>query len=971
MLGINCLLRNGQILPELRDIIRSAGYELAANGNRPSIQAVFGVLRKVGLEVDIQTTSLLYEDVFDTTDPIFSSVEELADARAETFRDLIDAEASELKLREIGKDNPVVQNVEKIMKSLQLVAGQIPTMQRTMQDRLAKAAQRVMKVKPEKQGERTSWDIIREVLQIEQPNDFAGLGNMETAETMWKEFQKEFNEMAGELEQKGDVYNAEKIRQYADILEDATYKFMLSTPETQKVIKDTLGEAGFTKEINTQAGPKKIIDWNKVITSNVDFKQTIKDIFGKKGFSEAETNRIADELESEFKEIKAAKMERALDLKNKDAKKQPPKNAVNRLLNLYQLGIFNNANQNALFKVLGVSGVTQARINRLQQLMTVFNQAQQLPVSSWSATYIRTIQREIEKIIEQSEEGQSGAINLIRKWGFYSQLSNTLLLSNPQNIAENVTSGIMQYLMTALTNPSAVRQAINVTADVLTDVAKGGVREGHELFNTFNSSGNLEDRYNFETAETPKEKIAAYAALIPRLALSSIDNSFKAGLVHTMGINALKKVLIRQGATAEEANLLINEGFYGNRAELESIAKDLEDNLRAMGIPAAKGKWKRMAAEMAWANMLSDGQFFHDTLDRLQKAGQVDKNLNPEINANLLKAIRNAAEGAASKGLGHQSDSWLLGLLDSVSRNLGDRVTTARQTGRGLASAEIMRNAYSAVNRYRPGSLRWWWLGFEKSSGLAFVQTLISDVILNKWLGKIPLNFNKIDLSDTNDNLQEELDKYMSLRQRLVRETVGPIIAYAIGNTVFAAVLSGFGGDDDSQGEKAQKLALWMLENNARKRWMQKLLPPQTYNYLTTLAWVDKYGKIHTKKIDEIKDPLDLRNLIATDNMIRNFVNNYSEASIVKLFDGLITAMGADKSVWPALGEFSGNFFNLGGPLKSYQIWKDAFIANPKMSKKEYDKIKPNDFWEGFLHQSLNSELYLKAQTENKPIKKK
>lgn len=962
MLGINCLLKNLEILPNLRDVVEDIGYSLAADGKSPSIKSVFRLLRAAGVEVDIQTLSNIYEDTFDLSDPIFSSQEEIDEARDQAFNDLLEAEAEEIKYLQIGKDKPSVAVADKFIKALKIIEERIPSVQRLMQDRLAKAAKRATGLKSEKADKKTSEQILREVLQIEKPNDFSGLGRMENAETLWQEFKKEFIAMAKELEGKDDVYSAQKLLEYAEVLEDATYKFFMSAPEVQQVIGDTLKESGFSKTINTKSGSRSVVDWAKLISAGgFDFTKAVKDVFGKKGFSESDTDRIANQLLSDYNAMRAAKIKVALDTKNKDTKRQTPKSAINRLNTLYNLGIFNNANKNALFKLLGVSNVTQARINRLNNLMKIYNQSVQHPVTKWTTSYIRTIQREIENIIEQSEESREGLVKLVRQWGFFSQWNNSFLLSNPQNIAENTTSGIMQFLMTSLTSPKAAFEAAKVVGNVWSDVAQGGVREGHELYNTFNSSGNLEDRYNVETAKTTGDKIKAYAALLPRVALSAMDNSIKAGLVHEMGVGTLKKVLMRQGLTASEANTIINDGFYGNKAEIEAVAKQLENNLVAMGVNTARGKWKRLASEMAWANMLTDGQFFHETLDKLKQQGQVRQSVNPTINEPLLKAIRGAAETAASKGLGHQGDSMIVQFMDAFSQYFSGKVTEARQRGSGLAWAEIQRNVFANVNRYRPGSLRWWWLSFEKSSGLALLQTLITDVLLGKRiLGGNYFSFKTLDVSDTNDNLEEDLAKYLSLRQRLVRETVGPVFAYTVGNIVLSSVLSSFGGADDK--ERVFEFAKWMYEDDARKRWLQKLLPPQTYNYLTSIAWRDQFGNVKTKKIEDIKDPKDLRNLIDAENVLRNFANNFSEANVNRLFRGLQKSLGQGDTGGVEVGQFIGNFLNLGGALRSGQIWKDAFTSDPRMSKEEWKQIKPETGWEGFLQQTLNEDLYERTQ---------
>lgn len=68
-------------------------------------------------------------------------------------------------------------------------------------------------------------------------------------------------------------------------------------------------------------------------------------------------------------------------------------------------------------------------------------------------------------------------------------------------------------------------------------------------------------------------------------------------------------------------------------------------------------------------------------------------------------------------------------------------------------------------------------------------------------------------------------------------------------------------------------------------------------------------------------------------------------------------------------GKTVANIFNLGGILKSYQLNSDAIKVmsgeSTKLTKQQYKNIKAQDFWEGFMYNSLDRETY-KAAADKK-----
>lgn len=987
MLGIDCLKLNPELKGELKDLVEMIGWDIAAGRTNPltgspykmsaSITNVYRQMRKMGIEIDGQTLSHLYGEVFQS-DERFSQEPELEDFRNESYRNLIAAEADMMKTREIGKDNAVTSVVSTLMRQVKLISDTNTSVQKLFQERLLKAAKRVTGFKSENsENKKSAADILREVLLLENKNTFPGdykgspFSAMENARTLWREFKKEFNEMADILEEKDDVYNAEKIRQYADILEGATYKFLMSSAEAQKVINETLKDAGYTKDVKSGATTRQIVDWNKVFNdTEFDFTETIKKVFREKGFTEPQLDRIAEEMQDEWDRVKALKMERALDIKNKPSMPKPQKSAIKKVQNLYNLGIFNKANQTALFKALGIGSATTAQINQLQQLMALNNKALSSPLEEWSETYVKTIQRDIEVIIEQAEENRDAIVKLIRKWGFFNQLGSALVLSNPQNIVENVTSGAFQTIITTLfTQPRHAAHTFSTMYTAFKDVIRGGVRVGQERGNTFNSSGVYEDRYNFETAKTISQKAAAAGGLLARAVLSAPDNAYKTALINQIAIDTFKSELIRQGATAAEANTIINEALYANEKELRDAAKAMAAGLAGSGIKInSEIKEERIYNELVWANLASDGQFFPDIIKSLVDTGKVRPDAIEGVDTIFLKQILKGAEVAASRGLGHEADSILLSTLDALSRKLGMQVSEARRKGYGLDKAVGVQTAFGIANRYAYGGLRWLWLTIEKTSGLALLQTVITDLLVpgikERSLGRAFNQYSSraIDINDGNP-LQTDNDKarrinergdaiarYASLKQRLIRETVGPVFSFGMLMVVQAVLASG--DDDDEKKRSLVKLAVEIRKDKTLTRWAQKTFPPAMFNYIMSLAKL-KNNKV--EKVD-IKDfDLPSENVFdyffgkrALINITETFKNNYNQSGIDRLVKSFMDVADGKQNAPGAFGEAILNA-TLSNPVKAFDIYKNSLMKQPILDDRTRKKLKSEDLGEGIL----------------------
>lgn len=991
-LKIHCVLGDPTVKKHLEDVTELVGLQLQADGKVPSFQNVFNTLREVGVEADLQTIAHIYSYKFDLTDSQFTNQKKLDALSGKTLDRIIKKTHTLIRKKELGRDALAIDVANELTKLISPDVGSDPTVQRIIRDRLLKFAKRQAEIKGKKIEGKTTDEILKEALTIDskQPlnSPFGPLGYLQTAKEAYEELQQVFKDVA---ETAGSPYQAANIKEYADKLAAAQYSLMLSHAETKKIIYDVFKEAGLTKELQTKTGPKTVIDWKAVNSSETGSEDMIRTVFSSKVdgsgnplYTVSDIDRIVEAFQQEVKDVRTAKRQAALDAANDRAEKvkiPSSKTDLDRLMELYDLGIFGQARQAALLKVLGVTSSTLGNIKRIENILRLTNNATKTPITKWSRSFIKTLDREIEREIEEMEEGQSGKLMAVRRLLFLLQLNSALILTNIQNIIENFISALLEAGIAALSNPRAVVDAAKIFTNVLIDSGLGGVREGDELQNAFNTSAGLSERFSLQNAKSFEDKFWAGINALPTLLLSSTDNAFKSALIHLRVVRAAKNTLVKGGMTKEEANIVLNDVLHANGPEIMDHAKILTGALKAAGVRVTKATTNRIAAELSYGNLAS-GNVFKDITDQAILRG--DLKPNPEgwgpIGEPFVRSIISAAASTAGKGLGHEADVWLLKGVNALNITASEEVKKARKKGGtdALVDAELQRAGLAAVTRFRGGNLRWLILGLQKVSGLLLAETVIEETIKTRWgkafkgdfkeaKGWFRLNFDSVD-TDSGDEIKmtESLSKYMSLRARLARQTLIPLLSYTVGyHVLLPALLAAFGtaagaGDDDKEATAYAKLGRWIDEDPARKRWAQKMLPLAVYNYLT-FQNKKVYGEVSEKKNTNpprILDPFDPALNIGF------LTSQYSPPTITTFEDRLQTQLNKDDpaGLYPTLGEFMGNLLNLGAPLKMYDINSNAIKAlkgeSTRLSPEQKRNIKPEDWVDGFIYSQVNVAFY-------------
>ncbi len=932
-------------------------------------------MRKNGIEVDIQTAGALYASAFNLSDPLYTTRAQLDTQTGKTFERLKNATQSVLKKKEIKSDSPTVSVAAKIADLLAPRVGSNPTVQKQMEDRLFKWAKNQLKLRNIPLGQKTGFDAVKQALELElrqplnAPAPVGHIGMLESAHALQNELKQVFGDLA---QIAGTPYQQQGIVDAANVLASLPYSLMLSHSETQKVIKETMGKAGFTKQLNTKNGPKEVLDWHKIIKHKPDFRATIDEVFGQNGvgYSPQQVLRIQDAVAQEYEDLLKAKMTDALAQRNKQAvtpAEKTTKTATDRLYDVYNLGVFQSLQREALANVLGVNEIDAQAMKEIEDILRISKMAFDMEMSMWSPSFLRGLRRGIDRKLLKLEERTNLSLKAIRTISYLEQLNAGWIISNFQNAAQNLGSAMFEGMTTLLENPLQAKEAIEVFGNVFLDVTTGGVREGVEVSNVFEAQGSVEDVFTISSAKTTKDWMMAIASQYTRTVLSATDSAAKASLIHMKLVNTAANMLIRANTvngqakiTQGEAAMIINELFHGNTQAIANHAKFLADTLKASGEHGNKFTKRRMAEEIALANLLAGGNVFQDAIDQLISDNKlpIGTALNG-LNEKSLRALRLAANRSAARGLGHESDFAIMrATLDRMNLGVANLVTNARRAKHRTANeklgdirkAELGKITWAKFFRFRGGMLRWTVLTAMRSHFLPLLAEvayrggitglhLINPNYFSGNGGIHELRFKNLRL-DLNDEKQQEeaLTRYLSMRTRLAREFVGSTMAYGIGyKLILPAMLNMFigtlGGDkDDPEKLKAAYAALaeWIAADPARKRWFVMGLPLAVYNYAESLL-VGGYGKFKADEPENIVLP-GVEQFIDPMYLAKLFDVQWSQGTIPKLMDDLQKVGNKHmdeqgEGYAKIFGEQLGNFVNLGGATKMVQTNSNAIKA--------------------------------------------
>lgn len=325
MLGVSCLVKNTALVEDLKDLVAYIGYDNIANGRSASVKDVYNVIRKSGIEVDLQTVGHIYNEALPKTYNNIESDQQVSDYILKNYKDAIERAAMlEEKTGEktIGEDKAEIYLVNGILNMFTNANVADETTESdmvVMQNALWKGIQRKLNLQDnQKPTTQQQWkDILNKSLKFEELGLTDLNGRLNSIADLYDGMKDQLDDAGKELIRKGDWAEVERWFEMVDALQASTYSLLFSRGEAKELLDGMMKEAGFAKELK---GGKIVIDWNKLaggIGSTQDIRNNVQRVLEDNGFSDNVIESVKDSLENEFNDLVAKNIENQLTNKDK------------------------------------------------------------------------------------------------------------------------------------------------------------------------------------------------------------------------------------------------------------------------------------------------------------------------------------------------------------------------------------------------------------------------------------------------------------------------------------------------------------------------------------------------------------------------------------------------------------------------------------------------------------------------------
>lgn len=529
--------------------------------------------------------------------------------------------------------------------------------------------------------------------------------------------------------------------------------------------------------------------------------------------------------------------------------------ALDRLIainNINQGALFNENKQFAINDIVGLSGINQAVLDQIRQLVAAADEIRrgnnvQFPAQvsgdpaksrgAYAFQALSQIERKIKEIIRVNKIDRSTAQGIVKYIGDVFGAASSSLLINPGNISENILTGFASNVAESITllftnwrlykqlgqaqkdfwtawashATGGVANEVIVDTDISSDLQAG---ERLRLSNYFREYGKGIKGIASAILKTP----ATIYSLISRVIMNDFDAGFNSSLMRKKAIGSVYNALRGQGLSSEEtlksmdAALNISDSV---KKEIEIENRSIAEKLKSVGINPTKADMAQNALDMRLA-------LYENALAAAAK--EKGFNVTPKIISESTKALIESASLQA-KDLGGKKQ-LPVGTLDLVNtliysgahgllfpqRSLFKAQQVAEEEGRlkaaakNQAFAELYKNT---VGRFAGGIANFMALAVT-STPLGFVSAYSLSQQAQKQLRANP------DSGDVFKGEPGDIRKYAEyhnlIRSMVVRATMGSLAIAAW--AVFG------GGDDDDDGFISN-----LMQTKSGRRLLQKFAP--------------------------------------------------------------------------------------------------------------------------------------------------
>lgn len=891
MANLACLIKDTQIVEDIKDILRTAATLEIAEGRTFSLPKAYSLMRDAQIEVDLESVGHVYENTFDLTDGNFTAQGDVNAIVGASFKETLDnlvAMEPSVSNQTTGILSPAAQvakGMATAFRNANVTDIRTHSMILKMQKALDKAARRIVNKSdlPDKAKTGLGFeDVLRTALDLENrgfttlSNTFNHLGDV------WIEFQKEIDAYRKAMKA-SDASEAEiaSFEKYTQTLMDKGYELMLSSREAQDTVKGALIEAGFGREITQKGVVRQILDWKKLANIGGDLgvmRENVSRVLSDKGFNQSEIDRINQTLENEYISLKASVIEKGLTALNQRNKisKGTQKSSAKRLAELYSYGLFDampDTYDHLLNNLMGVPDLDQETFSKLKvfakSLQTLYSTRfnDQTLNEEQLKTGINTIGVQIEKVLHANRNNHSKFLRVATAIQTYMEGAQRMILNTLKNAwFQNPLSGYEAKLNTRVaynkfSSPEMQVQQTRVANAVRKDIVRNGGVPFGDVNSVFVNRGGFDNLVNSWSDSKLYHKVMSVA--IGRFGLDALDSFYKVSLVEKKFAGAMIKVLTdpsnpnkmtKEDALSYVSEKLTGQNFEKAKAEAEKVIAKINSEAGMKVIPDDDYVAVRMANDMVKAALVQ----------------------GTKVTEDMIMAAYKSSYRAAGRDLGHVPNNWLSKQIQlgssNIEKNIADAVKKKQYSDAAvwtLASIAFRNFA----NPFIGGGTNWIFLKAEKM-GFGVVSGSIAH-FRNRG--------RKIDMSTEAGMKEVESVLYEQFKEtdKRMRGIIGGLASLAI--TLIASYkMKPCKGSEGAVGKTAKEKAAWVENEDCYGAWRKRN------------RWISKY-------LDEITPEWYLAAIAAQGGEMSRYITNFigkndDFSSTTQIVDGIEKYSAGDKN---------------------------------------------------------------------------
>lgn len=729
-----------------------------------------------------------------------------------------------------------------------------------------------------------------------------------------KDFLKEFND-EGISTIKKDINDEQKAKQ---------------------LIKQSLIDAGFSREVNYKGEKVKRLDWTKLAGEAgtiQNIKKNVEEALSK-NLSKKEIADIQKSLEKEYVSLSENIIEKGLrELQKRNTPRKPVdiKTIAKKMVELYNYGLFkdNKVEYNHLLNnLLGLSPVDQKTYNELNEIALGYKRL--LEANNSEASVKNAINdlsarkaRLLSNLAYRQGNRRYKAATIFKE---ISGLSTRFKLVGLGTLGENLASGVVARVIDRvstdvidlakneknttkeLRNQSKINAKAKLKGIVFDATAPYGDTSSLLL-----SHSDFEDRLNSVTNNKAYHSLLSVYMAKPFL--EGADSYNKIRLTEAKMVRGAVRILQEKGMTNREAIDYVSTSLTGQSyKDAQTEAKLLIDKINTEA-----GKIILDNSTNSINSLASD--IVKDALVRGGKMTQKE-----------MESVYNAGYKSAGRDIGHVSNNSITTQVQKTASEIETKLEKSikEKDWNKAAWLTIQQTMYrNFAVPFVGGGTNWLVKNFQTSANPLALISLIDDSNQRK---------NKT-LDFTTDKGISEIEEIL-MRDMNFRNTASTIVMGTLTSVAIASAVIASGTDDD--------LEKWLKKNLWAKKYVDKLMPN---SIVAILAYKNKdFGRYFQKMFNVKPDAFDdAKNIVKT-------ATDY--------------AKGKTEEANTKLGKLIGSKFEIPIPIRTYKDAKQIYngIVNGKNEKPKYDA---KGFWNALLMGGLFDEIGLRPEKVKKKRKSK